>query len=419
MITLIQQIVTALLSNITPCVLGATGIGKTAIVESIARSNTPEACWARKALWGSTEPVEVYNLRGSLHEPFDILGFPKIVQQNGQDVSTWIPLDIFPTADKNPEAKGILFLDEILRASPALLQAFFQLVEVSTDGHRSHRVGATRLPRGYYVVAANNYLSSKYKQSRFCDAAWNDRFSYLHLEVNDDYIKDWLKYCETVDSPHKDVIIKTVLNTPSSIYTDSMEFEDTLETLGIETTPRGMLKCSSVLDTCKQLTLPLTVAESVMSGIVGKVMSRAILETLLNAPSKTYFDILAGKSFNFEKSSPQEVTSMIQEITYNLPYIEQDRNKVVKVIKFVIRALDYYKDKSDFDVIKSSIAFGCILLRLEDLGMEVLTNRKLRKVVKYLADIETEFKAVNAAIDLGLADQLESILGSTDEALDN
>ena len=106
---------------------GAPGIGKSSVVESVANSNG----------------LELIDLRISQLAPTDLRGIP--VPKD--DKAFWFPPEFLPT-----EGKGILFLDEINMAPPAVQGIAQQLI-------LDRKVGSYEVPEGWFIWSAGNRKS--------------------------------------------------------------------------------------------------------------------------------------------------------------------------------------------------------------------------------------------------------------------
>src|SRR5690606_25955626 len=103
---------------------GAPGIGKSSIVAQVCESGK----------------LDFIDLRLSQLAPTDLRGLP--VPRDKQ--SAWLPPEFLPT-----EGQGILFLDEINLAPPAMQGVAQQLI-------LDRRVGSYVLPDDWFVWAAGN-----------------------------------------------------------------------------------------------------------------------------------------------------------------------------------------------------------------------------------------------------------------------
>ena len=103
---------------------GAPGIGKSSIISQVAKSNG----------------LDLIDLRISQLAPTDLRGIPV----PGENVAQWYPPEFLPK-----EGRGILFLDEINMAPPAVQGIAQQLI-------LDRKVGSYRVPDGWFVWAAGN-----------------------------------------------------------------------------------------------------------------------------------------------------------------------------------------------------------------------------------------------------------------------
>ena len=108
---------------------GSPGIGKSSIVAQVAQQ----------------ENLQIIDLRLSQLAPTDLRGLP--VAENG--VAKWFPPEFLPTS-----GKGILFLDEINMATPAVQGIVQQLI-------LDRQVGSYRVPEGWFIWAAGNRKSDR------------------------------------------------------------------------------------------------------------------------------------------------------------------------------------------------------------------------------------------------------------------
>lgn len=95
---------------------------------------------------------------------------------------------------------GILFLDELNRASDDVLQAGFQLV-------LDRRCGQYVLPPGWSLVAAGNFMEG-YMVSGFNDPAFLNRFSHMVLAADDTTLPEWVDYMSTMHGPEAADVIE-------------------------------------------------------------------------------------------------------------------------------------------------------------------------------------------------------------------
>jgi hypothetical protein len=137
---------------------GPPGIGKSSIVAQAA----------------AERGIEVLDLRLSQLAPTDLRGLP--VPENG--VSRWFPPEFLPR-----EGEGILFLDEINMAPPAMQGVAQQLI-------LDRRVGSYRVPDGWLIWAAGNRKADRAAVFDMPSALAN---RFVHLDVGPDLesFKQW------------------------------------------------------------------------------------------------------------------------------------------------------------------------------------------------------------------------------------
>ena len=127
---------------------GAPGIGKSSIVHQVADASR----------------FDFIDLRLSQLAPTDLRGLP--VPRDNQ--SAWLPPEFLPT-----EGSGVLFLDEINMAPPAMQGVAQQLI-------LDRRVGSYRVPDGWFVWAAGN---RKEDRAAVFDMPSPLANRFVHLEV--------------------------------------------------------------------------------------------------------------------------------------------------------------------------------------------------------------------------------------------
>jgi len=134
---------------------GHTGTDKTALVKQMAKENN----------WGYMQ------LRIAQIEATDLRGIP--VKEEGK--THFLPPEKLPR-----DGEGILFLDEINRASHDVLQAVFRLIEPG-----EHTTGTCVLPAGWSVVAAANYENDSYTTCGFSNSSLLSLFRHITMDTGD------------------------------------------------------------------------------------------------------------------------------------------------------------------------------------------------------------------------------------------
>jgi len=146
---------------------GPPGIGKSSIVRQIA----------------DEKEMGFIDLRLSLMDPTDLKGIPFYDKHEHQAV--WASPSFLPK-----EGSGILFLDELNAAPPAVQASAYQLI-------LDRRVGEYVLPEGWAIVAAGNRESDRGVVYRMPSPLAN-RFVHLDMDVHVDDWRDWA-YLHAID----------------------------------------------------------------------------------------------------------------------------------------------------------------------------------------------------------------------------
>jgi len=199
---------------ITPFIKGVPGIGKSQIIKQIAEE------------LGFNEFVD---LRMSEHDDTDIKGIPSRI--NG--IFEWVPPEFIPVINNSKfEGKsGILFLDEINRASQETLQSIFEVVQ-------DYNVGGKALLPHWFVICAGNLGYEDGTQVTELDSALMNRFAVFTITENDVSLDDWIKNFAIPENIHPLVIEFLQIN-PRFLYYKKDE-----ESL---ITPRSWEKFSKIL----------------------------------------------------------------------------------------------------------------------------------------------------------------------------
>lgn len=147
-------------AQIPTFIWGPPGIGKSSIVKQIAEVNE----------------YEFIDLRLSLMDPTDLKGIPFYDKDEHQ--ALWAPPSFLPR-----EGKGILFLDELNSAPPAVQASAYQLI-------LDRKVGEYTLPDGWAIVAAGNREGDRGVVYRMPSPLAN-RFVHLEMDVSVEDWRDW------------------------------------------------------------------------------------------------------------------------------------------------------------------------------------------------------------------------------------
>lgn len=153
-----------LASDITPLLWGHTGLGKSQIVEQYAKENG----------------LDFIPLFMSQLEPQDFIGLYTIENGKTQNCQpNWLP-----SADNCNPKGGIVFLDEIGRASTDIRQAMYEFI-LNKKIHTYH------LPKNYTIVTASNPADT-YECEEFDNALIN-RFAHIQVKPTFNETSKYLK----------------------------------------------------------------------------------------------------------------------------------------------------------------------------------------------------------------------------------
>ena len=145
----------------TPVMIwGPPGVGKSQLVAEVAKDQN----------------VPLIDIRLSQLEPSDLRGIPFRVDSHVQ----WAIPRMLPDAEKHGDT-GILFLDEITSAAPAVSAAAYQLI-------LDRCLGEYRIPEGWVIFAAGNRQGDR-GVTYSMPAPLANRFTHFEFDVN---VDDWV-----------------------------------------------------------------------------------------------------------------------------------------------------------------------------------------------------------------------------------
>ena len=143
----------------TPFIWGDPGIGKSDIVRAVA----------------GQMGIDLIDIRLSLYDPTDLRGFPVVRGTGKNEVMHFVSPAIMPRS-----GKGILLLDEMPAAPPAVQAVAYQLI-------LDRRLGEYKLPDGWNVVAAGNHARNGGVHYSLAPALAN-RFVHIDMSCS---AEDW------------------------------------------------------------------------------------------------------------------------------------------------------------------------------------------------------------------------------------
>lgn len=165
-------------------IYGAPGIGKTQIVGQAA----------------DNEDVDMINLDLQFMSPEDFVGIPKVIDVEepeyaegklvsvGKGVTRSNPPAALPVDNGKKGKGGFIFMDEMNRANPRVLNALMQFVQMG-------RIGEYQLPDKWVIVAAGNRpedVTGSGQVAEF-DFAMADRFNIVNFVPDPKKWAEWAK----------------------------------------------------------------------------------------------------------------------------------------------------------------------------------------------------------------------------------
>ena len=157
----------------------------TKVLPSLIKAQRPVFIWGPSGAGKSSvvhqhcgdNKLEIRDVRLSQLDAIDLRGFPVPDTKAGK--TRWLPADFLPTKDDKP---GVLFLDEMNGAKPAVGSAAYQLI-------LDRRLGAYKFPDHWAIIAAGNNASDRGVTHQM-PAPLNNRFLHIDFEID---AEDWHK----------------------------------------------------------------------------------------------------------------------------------------------------------------------------------------------------------------------------------
>ena len=205
---------------------------------------------------------------GQMSDPGDLIGLPRLNEETGKTdfmLPYWFPTDGKPI---------VLFLDELNRARPEVLQTIMDLTLNRT-------LAGKTLPEGSRIISAVN--DGEEYQLTDLDPALVSRFNIYEFKPT---VQEWLVWAEKEVFDSR--IIDFIAENPDML--DGAEFRR--EDQGLEKSPdrRGWERVSRILQNNKTDDL----LKSVVAGIVGMPAATKLFASMNKARFLTAKDVLLG-----------------------------------------------------------------------------------------------------------------------------
>lgn len=281
--------------------VGKHGIGKSRILED----------------YFATKGAKVVTLfLGQMSDPGDLIGLPEKNEKTGKTdfmLPYWFPTDGEPV---------VLFLDELNRARPEVLQTIMDLT-------LNRKLAGKTLPDGSRIISAVN--NGNEYQLTDLDPALVSRFNIYEFAPS---VEDWLTWAENTGIDSR--IINFISENPE--YLDSSDIDTDHDNL--ERTPdrRSWERTSAVIKNFPELT---EMEKVMVSGILGNRTTSIFFRFVMEHDIPSAQEILLE---NFEK-----VTSKLSKL--NVPNLSQVNNSIFRFIES--KSKDFSKEERQ--VISSNI----------------------------------------------------------------
>ncbi|MCH5225216.1 MAG: AAA family ATPase [Muribaculaceae bacterium] len=193
---------------------------------------------------------------GQMSDPGDLIGLPRLNEETGK--TDFMPPYWFPT-DGVPI---VLFLDELNRARPEMLQTVMDLV-------LNRKLAGRKLPEGSRIISAVN--SGEQYQVGELDPALVSRFNVYELRPT---AQDWIKWAkrENLD----DRVISFITNHPDML--DS-SFDASEDSLSKSPDRRAWERTAQLLSNVKN---PNPVHARMVAGIIGAKAASLLFDSFSN-----------------------------------------------------------------------------------------------------------------------------------------
>lgn len=252
-------------ARITTMLVGHHGVGKSEGVKQFANEIG----------------FKYFDLRAGTQDTGDLIGLADfVVDERGIKIATkfmtpdWLK-DLVDHCEQNPDKGAIVFIDEINRARPDVLQALFQLV-------LDYKMHTVTLPKNCYVIAAMNPDTEDYNVTNMDDKALLDRFCHIKVSPS---TGEWLDYAKKAKfSPE---VINFIQESPESLKDVELipiDFKDV-----VKPSPRSWAAVHRLVEA----KTPKNLLRELIFGLVGSSLGIAFMESLENSEKPISGEMIA------------------------------------------------------------------------------------------------------------------------------
>jgi len=301
-ITEIKKVAPILFKHkIVPYFHGQQGIGKTQVVKQLAKEMG----------------LNLVHLHLATQDVGDLVGL--LVHNNDGTVKHARP-EWFPTTGGH-----LIYLDEINRAHPDVLQAMFSFVTEGTI-HRH------KLPEGCVIAAAGNYQSNMFNTTEFSDAAWMSRFCHLDFQPTKE---EFILFAEDKKAFS---VASFIRNQPEMLQ---VQHKERLNTSMITPDPRSYLDMIAKLEDESSIE---SMRYEVYSGIIGPTAAAAFITYKTKESAR-----LSGKQVLFDYSNVKEkVLEASQKKTVRFDFLNTAVEEILAFLPKNTLEKQHIKNLKDF-----------------------------------------------------------------------
>lgn len=265
--------------NQTPVLLvGAPGVGKTAIVKSIAQQND----------WGFE------HITASLADPTDASGMPAIVNEKG----VYLP---FPLHERitNADKNVIVLIDDLGQAEPAVQKGFMRLIH-------DRLCGDAPVSKGVTFISCTNRMQDRAGVFSIISPLLTRFHAIVNVEMDAEYWKKW-----AVNHLEPEVL-GFVYTNPKALVED-LPNKDPMSMWG---NPRTLHHLSDMMPLIRRLKFSAASRELV-AGIIGAPLANEFLSWMSIQPSLADIQIYLSKPHTKLPAQFPDVVRLVMAIGFS------------------------------------------------------------------------------------------------------
>lgn len=323
-------------SNVTPALVGTSGVGKTSICKQVAEN------------LGFKKTIV---LRPSvIADVGDLVGLPDfevIVTENGSEKRTkfnapdWLPLE---------GEKALIIVDEINRTQKDIIMAMFDLIEAEKP-----KIGSYVLPEGCKVVATLNPPTDNYTVLDIKDSAFTSRLCFIKVVPNQKVFTDWGRKTGNLSD---EMIAFLAKNDQFFGLGEKFEVDmffgssDTEKGDHFKNNNRSKKKVSDLYSVGKELGMAKGIIFEAIRGVAGLEAATAFTQFADTYSTViTLEDILTDKEAakNFDYSQLSNVSKIIEDLKHHISQGKYESANTVNLATFMTQIpLDTFKGFYEF-----------------------------------------------------------------------